>query len=160
MHDWLATPAALDAWLAAHPDNASGPIDRICLDTEFMRTNTFFARLALIQIGVAGAIALVDAPALAHMPGLAARLLSERSVCVMHSASEDLEALSAILPAGPAHLFDTQIAAAMVGLGPGLSYQKLVAALLGIDLPKSETRSDWLQRPLSASQLEYTANHV
>lgn len=160
MHDWLATPAALDAWLSAHPDESSTAIDRICLDTEFMRTNTFFARLALIQIGIGGAIALVDAPALAHMPGLAARLTSARSVCVMHSASEDLEALSAILPAGPACLFDTQIAAAMVGLGPGLSYQKLVAALLGIDLPKSETRSDWLQRPLSASQLEYAAHDV
>ena len=160
MHEWLATPAALDEWLAAHPADASSALDLICLDTEFMRTNTFFARLALIQIGIGGAIALVDAPALAQFATLAARLAAARSVCVMHSASEDLEALSAILPAGPAQLFDTQIAAAMVGLGPGLSYQKLVAALLGVDLPKSETRSDWLQRPLTPSQLEYAAHDV
>jgi ribonuclease D len=57
-------------------------------------------------------------------------------------------------------LFDTQIAAAMAGLGFGLSYQKLVAALLGVDLPKAETRSDWLARPLSASQLAYAAQDV
>ncbi|MEP6938710.1 MAG: HRDC domain-containing protein [Rudaea sp.] len=160
MHEWLATSTALDEWLAAHSANASDTIERICLDTEFMRTNTFFARLALIQIGIGGAIALVDAPALARFSSLATRLSTDRCVTVMHSASEDLEALSALLPAGPAHLFDTQIAAAMIGLGPGLSYQKLVAALLGIDLPKSETRSDWLQRPLTPSQLEYAAHDV
>ena len=63
-------------------------------------------------------------------------------------------------PDGPANLFDTQIAAAMAGLGFGLSYQKLVAALLGVDLPKAETRSDWLARPLSPSQLDYAAQDV
>jgi len=78
----------------------------------------------------------------------------------MHSASEDLEALADVLPSGPAQLFDTQIAAAMTGLGAGLSYQKLVALLLGIDLPKAETRSDWLKRPLSAAQLDYAAQDV
>jgi ribonuclease D len=78
----------------------------------------------------------------------------------MHSASEDLEALATIVPQGPARLFDTQIAAAMARLGFGLSYQKLVAQVLGVDLPKSETRSDWLQRPLSAAQLDYAAQDV
>ena len=78
----------------------------------------------------------------------------------MHSASEDLEALIDIVPNGPANLFDTQIAAAMAGLGFGLSYQKLVAVMLGVDLPKAETRSDWLARPLSAAQLDYAAQDV
>lgn len=68
--------------------------------------------------------------------------------------------MMSILPQGPAVLFDTQIAAGMTGLGFGLSYQKLVATLLGVDLPKAETRSDWLQRPLTPAQLQYAAQDV
>jgi ribonuclease D len=78
----------------------------------------------------------------------------------MHSAGEDLEALLPLLPDGPGELFDTQIAAAMAGIGFGVSYQKLVGQLLGIELAKAETRSDWLQRPLSPAQLEYAALDV
>lgn len=155
MYDWIADEAALASWIAAQPAPAI-----IGLDTEFMRTDTFYARLALIQAEIGGRTAVIDAPALNGHAALAARLADARNVCVMHSASEDLEALSAILPTGPATLFDTQIAAAMTGFGPGLSYQKLVAALLGVDLPKGETRSDWLKRPLSPAQLEYAAQDV
>jgi len=155
VYEWIETPDALAAWNAAQP-----PQHVIGLDTEFMRTDTFRARLALVQVNIAGAIALLDAPRLgAHEP-LGARLRDPAVTCVMHSASEDLDALEAILPAGPAHLFDTQIAASLAGLGAGLSYQKLVALLLGIDLPKAETRSDWLKRPLSPAQLEYAAQDV
>ena len=78
----------------------------------------------------------------------------------MHSAGEDLEALLPLLPDGPGNLFDTQIAAAIAGIGHGLSYQKLVAQLFGVELAKAETRSDWLQRPLSATQLEYAEHDV
>jgi len=111
--------------------------------TEFMRTDTFRPKLALIQANVGGAIALLDAPAksgktrtISAPDALAARLRDPACLCVMHSASEDLEALAGIVPDGPAVLFDTQIAAAMTGLGAGLSYQKLVALLLTIDLPR------------------------
>jgi len=159
MHDWITHASQLEDWLRAHAATEQQP-DRIFLDTEFMRTNTFLPRLALIQICVGGDIALVDAPAVTRFDALRDRLRGERSVCVMHSASEDLEALAPIVPEGPALLFDTQIAAAMVGLGAGLSYQKLVAALLGLDIPKSETRSDWLQRPLTSAQLDYAAQDV
>lgn len=153
--DWIADTAALDAWLAAAPTHA-----RAGLDTEFMRTNTFAPKLALVQLNVDGRTALIDAPLLGAHAGLAARLGDPASLCIMHSASEDLDALSPLLPAGPGELFDTQIAAALAGVGFGLSYQKLVATMLGVDLPKSETRSDWLQRPLSAAQLDYAAQDV
>lgn len=155
MFDWINSESALESWIAAQPAPAI-----IGLDTEFMRTDTFYARLALIQAEIGGRTAVIDAPALDGHAALAARLADARNICVMHSASEDLEALSAIVPSGPATLFDTQIGAAMTGLGPGLSYQKLVAALLGVDLPKGETRSDWLKRPLSPAQLEYAAQDV
>jgi ribonuclease D len=155
VNEWIDQPAALDAWIARQPAQAM-----IGMDTEFMRTDTFRPKLALIQANFGSAIALLDAPRLDTHAALAARLQDPACVCVMHSASEDLEALAPILPDGPAVLFDTQIAAAMAGLGFGLSYQKLVALLLGVDLPKAETRSDWLQRPLTPAQLDYAAQDV
>jgi ribonuclease D len=78
----------------------------------------------------------------------------------MHSASEDLETLSPLLPDGPRVLFDTQIAAAFVGMGLGISYRALVTELAGVELDKGETRSDWLQRPLTASQRSYATLDV
>jgi ribonuclease D len=155
MHQWIDEVAALDAWLAQHPENGV-----IGVDTEFMRTNTFRSKLALMQINVGGHIALLDSPRLGAHGELRLRLTAPDAVTVMHSASEDLEAMIDVLPDGPSNLFDTQIAAAMAGFGFGLSYQKLVAMLLGVDLPKAETRSDWLARPLSAAQLEYAAQDV
>jgi ribonuclease D len=155
MYQWIDDVAALDTWLAARTRHHV-----VGVDTEFMRTNTFRARLALIQINADDAIALLDSPRLGAHGALRARLTDPACVCVMHSASEDLEAMIDVLPDGPANLFDTQIAAAMAGLGFGLSYQKLVAAMLGVDLPKAETRSDWMARPLSAAQLDYAAQDV
>lgn len=155
MHTFIDDAATLSAWLAERP--ARAPIG---LDTEFMRTNTFYPRLALVQINLGGDIALLDSPQLGDHGTLGARLRDAAVPCIMHSASEDLEAMAPFLPDGPAVLFDTQIAAAMAGIGYGMSYQKLVLTLLDVDLPKSETRSDWLQRPLSASQLDYAAQDV
>lgn len=128
------------------------------LDTEFMRRNTYYPKLALLQAAHAGERWLLDPQAYdASQDALA---LTTGHTCVMHSAGEDLEALAPLLGDETLRLFDTQIAAAMCGMGPGLSYQKLVAALLDIDIPKDETRSDWLQRPLTASQLDYAEQDV
>jgi ribonuclease D len=88
------------------------------------------------------------------------RLSDGEAVTVMHSASEDLETLAPLLPDGPRQLFDTQIAAAFVGMGLGLSYRALVAELVGVELDKGETRSDWLQRPLTESQRLYATLDV
>jgi len=155
MHIWIDSDTALTEWTTLRSNH-----EVVALDTEFMRTNTFAPILALVQIKLGDAVALLDSPRLGEHAALGAILRDPSRVCVMHSASEDLEALAGIVPEGPANLFDTQIAAAMAGLGFGVSYQKLVAALFGVDLPKSETRSDWLQRPLSAAQLDYAAQDV
>lgn len=130
------------------------------LDTEFMRTDSFAPKLALIQIEIDGEVALVDPLGEIDLDSLARRLGDPRTVSIMHSASEDLDALAPILPQGLGTLYDTQIAAAFAGLGAGLGYQKLVLALCHADLPKGETRSDWLRRPLSPQQLEYAAQDV
>jgi ribonuclease D len=155
MHAWIDSDTALAAWIAQHSNNTL-----VALDTEFMRTNTFAPILALVQVKLGDEVALLDSTKLGAHAALAAHLRDPTNICLMHSASEDLEALAGVVPAGPAVLFDTQIAAAMAGFGFGLSYQKLVATLFGVDLPKSETRSDWLQRPLSAAQLDYAAQDV
>jgi ribonuclease D len=155
MQSWIDTPTALATWL-----DARAMPQLIGLDTEFMRTNTFTPRLALVQLCIGGHIALLDIPQLGQPEPFISHFLHARNLWVMHSAGEDLEALASMLPRGPATLFDTQIAAAMAGLGFGLSYQKLVALLIGVDVPKGETRSDWLLRPLSAAQLEYAAQDV
>lgn len=150
---WIDHRAALEAWLGQLPADAV-----IGLDTEFMRRDTFHPQLALLQLGWDGRYALVDP--LACEIGDALRPHLATATTVMHSAGEDLEALAALLPEGPGTLFDTQIAAAFAGMGLGLSYRALVAELAGVDLDKGETRSDWLQRPLTASQRSYATLDV
>ncbi|MEP6899209.1 MAG: ribonuclease D [Rhodanobacter sp.] len=153
--EWIDHREALDAWLAALP-----PAATVGLDTEFMRRNTFYPQLALLQLGWNERYALIDPLAFDIGDALQPRLGSGDAITVMHSASEDLETLSPLLPDGPRVLFDTQIAAAFVGMGLGISYRALVAELAGTDLDKGETRSDWMQRPLTASQFSYAALDV
>ena len=153
MADWIDRTAPL-LELLSHAPATFG------LDTEFMRTNTFYPRLALVQIAFGEHVALVDPVAAIELDALDAALADRARLVVMHSASEDLDALATRLPHGIAQLFDTQIAASFAGLGAGIGYQRLVRDILGVDLPKAETRSDWLRRPLSPQQLEYAAHDV
>ena len=150
---WIDEPAALRAQLQSPPE-------WVGLDTEFVRERTYWPQLALVQMAIGDRILLIDPLA----PGIAEALrplLADPGVLkVMHSASEDLVALSHDCGALPAPLFDTQIAAALCGLGGGMGYQKLVQEITGVALVKGETRSDWLRRPLSDSQLEYAADDV
>ncbi|MEP5568992.1 MAG: HRDC domain-containing protein, partial [Halioglobus sp.] len=94
-------------------------------------------------------------------PAPLARLFEDAAVVkVLHSASEDLEVFHRWLGVLPQPLFDTQKAAALVGLEFGLGYRSMVLELCNEDLPKGETRSDWLQRPLTESQCHYAAQDV
>ncbi len=165
--EWIADPAALDAAFAGHV-----PAD-IGLDTEFLREKTYWPQLALVQIAIpdtspdghdgpviSGRILLVD-PLVPGMDAAIARMLrDQRMRKLMHSAGEDLIALQHTCGAVPEPLFDTQTAAALSGVGAGIGYQKLVHALLGENVDKGETRSDWVRRPLSPAQLRYAADDV
>jgi ribonuclease D len=172
--EWLADPSALDAALARFmalvddTDSSAVAPRTIGLDTEFVREKTYWPQLALVQIalpgleesGIDGRILLVD-PLVPGMDEALARLLGDpRTLKLMHSAGEDLIAFQHTCGALPEPLFDTQIAAALSGVGAGLGYQKLVQALLGEIVDKGETRSDWLRRPLSPAQLRYAADDV
>jgi ribonuclease D len=136
---------------------AAAPV--LGLDTEFVRTNTFYHRLGLIQVSDGRTSWLVDPLAARDLSPLAGVFRSP-GVKVLHSASEDIEVFYRALGVLPEPLFDTQIAGAMAGAGAFLSYQKLVAAYLGVELAKEETRTDWIARPLSAGQLAYAAEDV
>ncbi|HEY4291964.1 ribonuclease D [Luteibacter sp.] len=152
---WIERREALDAWLAP-----IGPQAVVGLDTEFMRRNTFYPQLALLQLAHDKRYALIDPLAVPLREALEPVFAAHPVVTVMHSAGEDLEALAPYLPDGPHTLFDTQIAAAFVGMGLGISYRALVAELVGAELDKGETRSDWLQRPLTDSQKLYATLDV
>src|SRR3954469_4863071 len=150
---WIRDPAELAGHFATPPL-------RVGLDTEFVRERTWWPQLALVQLALDDRVLLVD-PLVPGMCEALAPLLADSAVLkVMHSASEDLVALKHACGVVPAPLFDTQIAAALAGIGAGVGYQRLVQDTLGVALPKGETRSDWLRRPLSPSQLEYAADDV
>jgi ribonuclease D len=152
---WIDTPEQLGQHLSRWQSQTL-----VAVDTEFVRERTYYPQLALVQLAIPGEVLLVDPLA----PGVAAALrplLEDPGVTkLMHSASEDLQAFLRGCGMVPAPLFDTQVAAAMCGLGAGLGYLKLVEQITGITLEKGETRSDWLRRPLSASQLKYAADDV
>lgn len=132
----------------------------VAVDTEFMRRNTFYPQVALVQLCFGDKALLVDPLGIRNPAPLAALLSEPALVKVLHSASEDLEVFSRWLGVLPQPLFDTQRAAALLNLGFGMGYSALVKDICGVDLPKGETRSDWLQRPLTASQCEYAAQDV
>lgn len=154
MSHWVADPQHLNA-LAQRLDATP-----LALDTEFIRERTYYPKLALVQLRAPeGDEHLIDPVALPQ-PGALASFLQGTAIKIMHSPSEDLQAFLSGWNLVIDPIFDTQLAAALVGLGAGKSYQSLVEALLGIQLEKGETRSDWLQRPLTDSQRHYAAEDV
>jgi len=150
---WIKTPAELDERYRQRPT-------RIGLDTEFIRERTYWPQLALVQMAVGDEILLID-PLIPGMNEALAPWLADTSILkIMHSASADLVTFKVACGVLPRPLFDTQIGASLAGIGGGMGYQKLVTAVTGVTLPKGETRSDWMRRPLSDAQLEYAADDV
>lgn len=132
----------------------------IALDTEFIRTNTFYPKTALIQIAAADGAYLIDPLTIADFEPLRDIFRNTNIVKVLHSCSEDLEVFNNLLQTLPTPLFDSQIAAAIANIGFSMSYSALVRELIGVELPKGETRSDWLARPLRPEQEHYAALDV
>ncbi|MBX8555395.1 ribonuclease D [Pseudomonas cichorii] len=129
----------------------------VALDTEFMRVDTFYPIAALLQIGDGSSAWLTDPLLISDWTPLSALLENPDVIKVVHACSEDLEVLLRLTGSLPVPLFDTQLAAAYLNIGFSMGYSRLVQEVLNIDLPKGETRSDWLQRPLSETQISYAA---
>lgn len=134
--------------------------EALAIDTEFVRTDTFYANLGLIQISDGTDCWLVDPLPITDFSPLTTLMTSPAVMKVFHATSEDLEILEQTLGCVPAPLFDTQVAAALTGYGFSKGYAPLVGVLLGIELDKHETRSDWIKRPLTEAQKGYAAEDV
>lgn len=132
----------------------------VAMDTEFMRVDTFYPIAGLIQVGDGQQVWLIDPLLIQDWTPLAQLLAAPSVVKVLHACSEDLEVFQRLTATLPTPLFDTQLAAAYLNLGFSLGYSKLVNQILGLELPKGETRSDWLRRPLSETQVRYAAEDV
>ncbi len=129
------------------------------LDTEFLRERTYFAQLCLLQLSFGARALAVDTLALRDLDALRPVMAAPLTRKILHAARQDLEVLWPATGA-LAGLFDTQSAAALVGLPAQIGYAELAKVLLDTTLHKSQTRTDWARRPLSAAQLAYALDDV
>jgi ribonuclease D len=133
----------------------------IAVDTEFMREQTFWPKLCLVQIAANGAEVLIDsqAPGLDLGP-LFDLMVNEKVLKVFHSARQDIEIVHHLAGVIPHPIFDTQVAAMVCGFGEAVSYSMLVKRLLNRNLDKTSRFTDWSRRPLSDRQLTYALGDV
>ena len=132
----------------------------LAIDTEFFRETTYYPHLGLIQIAGPNDIICVDPLAFDAREQLRRLFFNADITKVFHSCSQDMEVLYLYFGELPAPIFDTQIAAAMLGHQDQIGYAKLVAEQYDVELDKSQTRTNWLKRPLSAKQIEYAGEDV
>ncbi|MCB1515406.1 MAG: ribonuclease D [Hyphomicrobiaceae bacterium] len=135
--------------------------DYVTVDTEFLREQTFWPKLCLVQLAGPGIEAIVDplAPGLALEP-LWELMADETTVKVFHAARQDLEIVWTLAGIIPNPIFDTQVAAMVCGFGDSVSYSNLVKKVTGKDIDKSSRFTDWSRRPLSEKQLAYALGDV
>lgn len=132
----------------------------IALDTEFMRESTYYPKLCLIQLSTEHVNACIDVLTLETLDPLVNILKQASQLKIFHSSRQDLEVLHASFGFLPQPLFDTQIAASILGLDEQISYAELVSQKLAIKLAKSESRTDWKKRPLTEAQIDYALDDV
>lgn len=151
---WVDTPEGLQAAY-----EALIATDIVALDTEFFRETSFFPVPALIQLTAGEVVYLIDPQAVAVSENFQ-QLLSGGPLKLIHACSEDLDVFSLWAGVTVSPLVDTQVAESFLGQDTAIGYRRLVAQRCGVDLPKEETRSNWLDRPLSPAQLDYAALDV
>ncbi|MEL7186249.1 MAG: ribonuclease D, partial [Pseudomonadota bacterium] len=140
--------------LSRHLENSS----RLGIDTEFMREKTYFAQLCLIQISSPDGIWCVDPLTSNGIQEFWDSLLARE--WVVHSARQDIEVIYQAADAMPAAIFDTQVAAALLGMPAQVGYAGLMNELFDVEMAKSHTRADWTKRPLPEAYLQYAAEDV
>ena len=132
----------------------------VTVDTEFVREQTYYPQLALIQIADQQTIACIDPLAIDDLSPLKQLFSNPAVTKVFHAAGQDMEIFYLIFGELPHPLFDTQIAATVLGQGEQIGYANLVKELLDVDLDKSHSRTNWLQRPLDPKQISYAEDDV
>lgn len=132
----------------------------IMLDTEFVRTRTFYPKLGLIQLFDYQTVYLIDPTRIDHFAPFIELLANPSITKVLHACSEDLEVFLHYFKQMPQPMLDTQIMAGFLGLGTSVGFAKLVKHYLDIELDKGASRTDWLKRPLTDIQLQYASADV
>lgn len=132
----------------------------IALDTEFLREKTYYPKFCLLQIATLDWVACVDPIALPDLSTLFEAIYNPAIVKVLHSCRQDLEIFFQITGKLPEPIFDTQIAAPLLGFQDNPGYAMLVSSFLNINLSKAHTRADWSKRPLTKDEIDYAADDV
>ena len=132
----------------------------VAIDTEFMRERTYFARLCLIQLASDDVAAIVDPLAIDDLSPLQDLLTDTAVVKIFHAGTQDLEIFYRLFGVPTAPVFDSQVAATLAGFPQQVGYGALVKEVMGVQLDKGDTYTDWAKRPLSDTQVEYALNDV
>ena len=132
----------------------------LILDTEFVREKTYRAKLCLIQIATDDIVACVDPIALSDLSPLMDIINDKSKLKVLHAARQDYEIFYDLNKQLPQPLFDSQLAASLLGYGEQVGYGSLVEKVIGVQLDKAHTRTDWSKRPLSEAQIRYASDDV
>jgi len=132
----------------------------LAIDTEFVRTRTLYPKLGLIQINDGETLALIDPVALPDLTPFWQLLENPKIQKVLHACSEDLEVFLTAGNCRPINLIDSQIIMSFLGHGISMGYAAMIAHYTDIELDKSESRTDWMKRPLTQKQLNYAAADV
>ncbi len=132
----------------------------LAVDTEFLREKTYYPKLCLLQLSTGKETALIDPFALKNLDALIPLFTKAEMVKIFHAGKQDLEIILHEMGFVPSPLFDTQVAAAVLGHTQQIGLASLIYAELGVQLPKTDSYTDWSHRPLSESQLHYAADDV
>lgn len=152
----IASSEALEALMAR-----ALQAECVAVDTEFVWERTYYPQLGLVQLGFSeDDTVLIDTVACRDLTPLGRLLAAPGVVKILHDAPQDLTILRQATGSSPQNIFDTRRAAGFVGLGATLSLGDLVSAVIGTTLSKAETRTNWLQRPLSDEQRAYAHDDV
>lgn len=132
----------------------------LAIDTEFVRTRTLYPRLGLLQVFDGKQLALIDPIAIDDLSPFWQLLTNEKIIKVLHACSEDLEVFLTSANCKPVNLIDSQIMMSFLGHGLSMGYAAMVEHFTGIEVDKSESRTDWTKRPLTQKQLRYASADV
>ena len=133
----------------------------VAVDTEFMRENTYWPELCLIQVATTEEAAAIDPKAEIDLQPLLSLFVNNEDVLkIFHAGGQDLEIIHNLTGKVPHPLFDTQIAAMALGHGEQIGYSNLIESLLGHSLDKGARFTDWSRRPLDKRQIDYAIADV
>lgn len=153
--EYIKKPEQLDE-LCSRIENA----EWVAVDTEFLREKTYYPKFCLLQLATPDWVVCVDPIAIKDLSKLFDAIYNPKITKVFHSCRQDLEIFYQLTGRVPSPIFDTQIAAPLLGFSESTGYGMLVSTFLNVNLNKAHTRADWSARPLSQDEIQYAADDV